>query len=259
MDLVAFRGITISPSFKFKDDNYGLNPQSQEGVNDSRMTSGGIDVSWVITPTISFGVSYYREYYDQTLYNYTNNALTSINPAVGWPFEAAPGNCTGLPAGLQANCLITTSDRERINTFTVVANWQAIPDQLDLTVRYTISKGVDEQRLLTGAPNTVVVGTTTTTLCSLCQGSFPDVTTLFRRLDATALYKFDRAWLAQMGWVGDLKAKLRYTWEGNSVANWQDDLLAPFTPVISTTALWMGWNNPNYNVHMFAGSLISTW
>jgi hypothetical protein len=31
------------------------------------------------------------------------------------------------------------------------------------------------------------------------------------------------------GWTGDLKAKVRYTWESNSVANWQDDLLMPFT------------------------------
>ena len=62
-----------------------------------------------------------------------------------------------------------------------------------------------------------------------------------------------------MGWFGDVKAKLRYTWESNSVANWQNDLLAPFTPVISTTALWMGSNNPNYNAQMVAGSLISSW
>jgi MtrB/PioB family decaheme-associated outer membrane protein len=250
VDLVAFRGVTITPTFKFKDDNYGLNPQNQEGVSDSRQTSAGVDVGWVITPYLSFAVSYYWEYYDQTLYNYTNTATVSIlGLPAGWPFEAAPGNCT---TGLLANCLITTSDKERINTFTAVANWAAIPDQLDLTVRYTASKGLDQQRLLTNAPSTACGGPT-------CQGAFPDVTTWFQRLDATAIYKFDRARLTQMGWFGDLKAKLRYTWESNAVANWQDDLLMPFTPVISTTALWLGWNNPNYNVQMIAASLISSW
>jgi MtrB/PioB family decaheme-associated outer membrane protein len=248
VDIVAFRGVTITPSFKFKDDNYGLNPQNQEGVSDSRLTSGGIDVGWVITPYISIGVAYYREYYDQTLYNYTNTATVSIlGLPAGWPFEAAPGTCS---TGLLANCLITTSDRERVDTITGVASWAAIPDQLDLTVRYTASKGLDQQMLLTAAP---------TAACSLCQGSFPDVSTWFKRLDATAVYKFDRAWLAQMGWVGDLKAKVRYTWESNSVMNWQDDLLMPFTPVVSTTALWMGYNNPNYNVQMVAASFISSW
>ena len=78
VDLVAFRGVTITPTFKFKDDNYGLNPQNQEGVSDSRLTSAGVDVGWVITPYLSFTVSYYWEYYDQTLYNYTNNATTCI-------------------------------------------------------------------------------------------------------------------------------------------------------------------------------------
>ena len=52
---------------------------------------------------------------------------------------------------------------------------------------------------------------------------------------------------------------MRYTWESNSVANWQDDLLMPFTLAISATALWMGYNNPNYNVQMIAASLISSW
>jgi MtrB/PioB family decaheme-associated outer membrane protein len=257
VDLVAFRGVTITPTFKFKDDNYGLNPQNQEGVSDSRLTSGGIDVGWVVTPYLSFAVSLYREFYDQTLYNYTNNATTSIlGLPFGWPFEAAPGNCT---TGLLANCLITTSDKERIDTLTVVANWMAVPDRLDLTLRYTVSKGLDQQRMLTNAPVTACGSATFP-----CQAAFPDVTTLFKRLDATAVYKFDRTWLYQMGWawIGDVKAKLRYTWESNSVANWQGDLLAPFTPVItspSANVLWLGYNNPNYNVQMIAASLISTW
>jgi MtrB/PioB family decaheme-associated outer membrane protein len=249
VDIVAFPGVTITPTFKFKDDNYGLNPQNQEGVNDSRVTSWGVDVGWVVSQRVSFAVSYYWEYYDQTLYNYTDTATTSIlGLPSGWPFTAAPGNCT---TGLNANCLITTSDKERVNTVTAVANWAAIPNELDLTLRYTVSKGVVQQGLSTAASNA--------SACVNCQGAFPDVTTLFSRLDATAVYKFDPAWVAQMGWVGDVKLKLRYTWESNSVANWQNDLLAPFTPAISANALWLGYNNPNYNVQMIAGSFITTW
>jgi MtrB/PioB family decaheme-associated outer membrane protein len=247
LDVVAFPGVTVSPSFKYKDDNYGLNPLNEEGVNDSRQTSAGVDVGWVIHPHLSFTVSYYWEYYDQTLYNYTNTATTSIlGLPAGWPYEAAPGNCT---TGLLANCLINTSDKERVNTVTAVANWSAIPDALDIVVRYTVSKGVDQQVMLTAAP----------TGCTNCQGAFPDVTSLLQRLDATAVYKFDRFWLAQMGWTGDLKAKLRYTWEKNSVANWANDLLTPFTPGVSGSALFLGFDNPNYNVQMLAASLIASW
>jgi len=65
----------------------------------------------------------------------------------------------------------------------------------------------------------------------------------------------------QLGFNGDLKASLRYTWERNAVSNWQNDPLAPFTSFVGNGAnfLWMAYNNPNYNVHMIAGSLIATW
>jgi MtrB/PioB family decaheme-associated outer membrane protein len=246
-DIVAFPGITITPSFKFKDDNYGLNPVNQEGVNDSRITSGGVDVGFVFTPDFTFTISYYREYYDQSLYNYTDVAPTSIKGLpTGWPYQAAPGNCT---TGLLANCLITTSDKERVNTITAIVSWSPVPDALNMVVRYTASKGTDQQRLLTLA----------TTGCTNCQGAFPDVTTWFQRLDGTVTYKFDRTWLDQYGWAGDLKAKLRYTWERNSVNNWQNDTLAPFTPVVSASALWLGFDNPNYNIQMIAASLIASW
>jgi hypothetical protein len=46
------------------------------------------------------------------------------------------------------------------------------------------------------------------------------------------------------------RGELRYTWESNSVANWQNDLLAPFTAAINTCELYMSYNNPNYNVQI---------
>jgi MtrB/PioB family decaheme-associated outer membrane protein len=253
IDLVAFRGITITPTFKYKDDHYGLNPLNQEGVDDSREMSWGIDAGYVPSPNLTFAVSYYWEFYTQTLYNYTNatSATNIAGPPLGFPWEAQPGICA--PSGLLANCLITTGDRERIRTFTALMNWAAIPDTLNLTVRYTASVGLDQQSMVTGAPPTLA-------LCTNClANTFPDVTTWFQRIDATATYKFDRYWLYQMGWTGDLKAKLRYTWERNSVNNWQNDLLAPFTPAVGTNALWMGYDNPNYNIQMIAGSLTASW
>ena len=69
-----------------------------------------------------------------------------------------------------------------------------------------------------------------------------------------------------MGFAGDVKFKLRYTWERNAVNNWQNDLIAPFTPFLNGTGaiptssfLWLAYDNPNYNVQMIAGSLIASW
>ena len=90
-------------------------------------------------------------------------------------------------------------------------------------------------------------------------GQFPDYTTWFQRLDATAVYTFDKAAVAQAGLTGVVKAKLHYAWERNSVANWQNDPLAPFSPTVSAAGIWLAQDNPNYNVHLLSASLAYTW
>jgi MtrB/PioB family decaheme-associated outer membrane protein len=235
-DVIVVRGITVTPNVKYQNDSYDVDPVTREGVNNSRSTSWGIDVGFVPSRNLSFTVSYESEYYNQSFYNYTDVANNS----------ASPGNCT---AG--ANCLIVNSDKQHVNTWTAVANIAAIPDKLDFDLRYAISEGVDSQRMFTNSPPGG---------CFECQGQFPSNTTLFERFDATATYRFDRSFLHQMGFAGDVRAKLRYTWERNSVANWQNDPLAPFTNVAGLSdAIWLAYNNPNYNVQMIAASLISVW
>jgi len=230
-DIVAFPGVTITQTLRYQDDYYGLNPVNQEGVNDNRSTSWGVDVGYKVSRDLSIAVSYYWEYYNQVLYNWTNNAGIS-----------APG---------PPNYMITTSDKEHVNTLTAVANYTAIPGKLDFDFRYSASIGVDQQRMLTGAPNSA---------CSNCQGQFPNDSTLFQRFDATATYRFDPDIVRQIGWKGDIKARIRYTWERNSDSNWQNDPLAPFTDIPGlTNGIWLGYYNPNYNVQMMTGSLVVTW
>ena len=83
LDVVAFPGVTITPTFKYKDDNYGLNPLTQDGLSDQQMISGGVDVAWVVTPTLSIVASYYYEYYHQSLYSNTGipHGATGIRDA----------------------------------------------------------------------------------------------------------------------------------------------------------------------------------
>ena len=142
-----------------------------------------------------------------------------------------------------------------MNTATVAVKWAAIPNTLDFDVRYSVSDGVDQQTCNICTWNNLAgvaqpVGT-----------PFPNDTTLFQRVDATATYRFDPTWVQQMGFKGDLLARLRYTWESNSVSNWQNDPLAPYTdiPGFTANALWLAYDNPNYNVQMLAVSLIARW
>ena len=239
VDVVVAPGVTITPTFKYKDDNYPLNTATgvlpagtpAEGLSDQKMLSGGVDVAWVVTPGLSIVASYYYEYYHQQLYSGGNNAFPT------------------------AATLVTTIDNEFVNTATVAAKWAAIPNTLDFDVRYSVSGGVDQQA------------------CNLCTWSnlagvaqpkgtpFPNDTTLFQRVDATATYRFDPTWVQQIGFKGDILMRLRYTWESNSVSNWQNDPLAPYTdiPAFTANALWLAYDNPNYNVQVFSASLIARW
>jgi len=242
VDLVAFPGVTITPSFKYKDDYYGLNPATQDGLSDQKMLSGGVDVAWVVTPTLSIVASYYYEYYHQLLYS-----ASGIPHTGGYAGPPPPPASAFLPQ-------INTTDTELVNTVTAAIKWAAVPNTFDIDARYTASFGVDEQ------------------VCSLCTGTsvtgaaipagtpFPNNNTYFQRVDVTGTYRFDPTWVHQMGFQGDILARLRYTWESNNVSNWQNDPLAPFTNITGmTNAIWMAYDNPNYNVQMLSASLIARW
>ena len=98
-------------------------------------------------------------------------------------------------------------------------------------------------------------------------GVFPNDTNLFEHVEASLIYRLDPNLLKDAGYK-DVKFRLRYMWERNAVANWQNDPLAPYTASVnptsaagagSTQQLWMSYNNPNYDVQALAGSLIFQW
>jgi MtrB/PioB family decaheme-associated outer membrane protein len=229
IDFVALRNLTITPTVKYQDTNYGVDPNNQQGLQDSNGWAAGVDAVYVVNPSTSLMVGYMFEYNTQLLYGCSGPAQEGL----------ANSACT--PASV-------TTDNSTIHTFTTAVRYAAIPDKLDTEVRYTAAHGSDNMELSvppTGNPTT--------------GGQFPLDTTWFQRLDAIATYKFDKETVAQLGWKGDVKAKLHYAWESNSVANWANDGLTPFTIASGNSVLWMTWNNPNYNVHMIMASLAFGW
>jgi MtrB/PioB family decaheme-associated outer membrane protein len=225
-DIVVVPGLLITPSFKYQDDNYGLNPANQLGLTDARSWDAGIDITYVFNRQASISFSYVYENLAQLVYN-----MNSTSP-------------TAIPGG---TLFQETNDKINVNTFTAVLRYTPFPDKLDTELRYTLSRGVDNQKLLfaTGATPT--------------GGQFPDVTSWFQRLDATATYTFDKALVAALGWKGEVKAKLRYAWERNSVNNWQQNPLMPTGNTGEPTLIYLAYDNPNYNVHLMAASLAFTW
>ena len=139
IDMVVLRGLTITPTFKYQDDYYGLNPNIQEGLTDSTSWSGGIDVTYVVSPDTSVMVGYMREYYTMLLYG---NSCYSAIGVIG------PGTCPPHGAGANTATFGTqTSDRTTVDTITAAVRHAAIPNKLDTELRYTMSHGNDNQFL----------------------------------------------------------------------------------------------------------------
>ncbi len=234
LDLVAFPRFTVSPTIRFGDDYYGLNPHYQEGINDRKSLSWGADVAYEAARGLNLVFSYYKEYGYMSMYG------------VNIPHGATCGN-VGCGPGSAGTTTYNDSDNATVDTISAGALWAAIPDKLQLDLRFALSKGSDKETLWqqSGAPPT--------------GGQFPADTTWFEHLDAAATYKFDPVWVSAVGWKGDLKAKLHYTWERNSVSNWQNDLVLPFATTQGANYLLLASDNPNYNVQMVAASLIASW
>jgi len=239
MDIVVIRGLTVTPTFKYQDDHYGLNPLTQLGLTDSSSWNGGVDVTYVLNPDTAITVGYLKEFYNQQLYG-----ISSTSP-------------TAVLGG--ANFSANTSDHSNVDTITAAVRYAAIPNKLDLDLRYTGSLAIDGQRLLLGTAANGGNPTCPATMAPITNCQFPDVTTSFQRLEASATYKFDQDLVKQAGLTGQVKAKLRYAWERNAVTNWQNDPLAPFSPIVSTQGIWLASDNPNYNVHLLMASLAYTW
>jgi MtrB/PioB family decaheme-associated outer membrane protein len=238
VDLVVVQGLTVTPTFKYQDDNYQL-ASGQLGLTDSRSWSTGIDMTYVINPDTSIMLGYMYENLNQNL-NGQSCDLNAVIPIGG----LCVSHSTSTNVGVQ------TSDQTTVNTFVAAVRYAAIPDKLNLSLRYALSRGVDNQ-MINLSSGAVPAG-----------GQFLPDTTWFQRLDAEAAYKFDKEAVAQLGWKGDIVAKLHYTWESNSVSNWQNDPLAPYNvPALAsgTSALFMAYDNPNYNVQMLSASLAFKW
>ena len=128
MDLTVAHGVTVTPTFKYQDDHYGLNGTTELGLTDSRSWAGGVDVVYVMNPDTSFMVGYEREFATQLL---AGSSSTSATAVIG-------------VAGVYS---AQTNDRTVVDTFTAGVRYAAIPDKLNLSLRYSASHGVDDMKL----------------------------------------------------------------------------------------------------------------
>jgi MtrB/PioB family decaheme-associated outer membrane protein len=225
-DIVVVDGVTFTPTFKYQEMQYGIDPATQQGLKNSSKWSGGLDATYVVNPDTSIMLGYMYENGTQLLYG----------------IECESRDLADCPSGY-AGPQTVTNDRSVVHTFTALLRYAAIPDKLDTSLQYTAAHGTDKMYFLVSSG-----------------GDFSEDRTWYQRLDAIATYKLTQNQAALFGWKGDLKAKLHYAWERNSADNWANDPLTPYTLGSSVNSrLWLSWYNPNYDVQMIMASIVANW
>ncbi len=225
--------LRVTPTGGWQDVDYKLDRATELGVVNKRSWNAGVEAAYAVSPDTRFLFSYMWEHRSQLVASTSNN-------------EGPPGT----PPPFPADSYYTANVVDNVNTFIVRAEHALIPNKLDLSLGYTYSRSVNSQ------PINFADGHTPD------GGQFPDVKNTFQRLDALLRYKFDENLVRQLGWKGNVTAKLRYAWERNSVANWQNDLMQNYMQPTDANAgfmVWLAGNNPNYDVQLIAGSLAFTW
>ena len=228
IDLV--RGVTLTPTFGYQDDNYSISA-TEVGLVRSQSIKSGAELSYTINRDANILLGYMNEQYRQNLKYTTATGGAAVNAGNTWH----------------------TDIRDNIHTFMAVGNWTPIPDKLDLRLSYTLTLSNDGQpiRSDSGATPTAATG-----------GQLLDVKGQWSRLEALAKYSFDKESVRAIGINGEAYAKLRYVWERNSVNNFDQDIMQAYMdPLISNTGFmtWMANNNPNYNVHLVGAAVGLKW
>jgi MtrB/PioB family decaheme-associated outer membrane protein len=232
---------------------------TQPGLKNDKSWNLGLEASVVFSPVTTFLFSYTREYGDKDLFWCTNAAVSPTTACNAFSSSVATG--TGFPSGSNEARM-----KDTVDTFILRARHEVIPNKLDFDVGYTLSIANSSTSINpgpfasygSGAAGNFPLGTV-----SLAGGPFPDTKTTFQRFDIVSTYKLDRDVIQQLGYKGDISLKLRYAYESNRVTNWQIDSMQTYMYSASNLTLpyqiWLAGNNPNYDVHLVAASLVAKW
>ncbi|MGA7995015.1 MAG: MtrB/PioB family outer membrane beta-barrel protein [Bradyrhizobium sp.] len=254
VDVKVLNNLTVTPTFNVRNDTY-IFSQNQEGLTSDRSYAAGIEAAYVATPDATFLFSYMNERRSQNVVSAGNTLLC--------PYTSSAAACLTSYTAAQ---LYSANVQDRVNTFIFGVNYAVIPQKFDVHLGYTLSMGNNSQPLFFANGNgpqsggfPAFIGTTAN------PGQFPDVNTTFQRVDATAKYIVDQDFVTSLGLKGEVALKLRYAWERNSVANWNNDTMQPYMYTAGMNMAqagyvqWLAGNNPNYNVHLLGGSVTFAW
>jgi MtrB/PioB family decaheme-associated outer membrane protein len=227
-------GFSITPNATVRLDNYALDPTiGAFGVQQIALWNAGADLAYTFTRGVTFLASYNREERREALFGAQGQTIIG----------------TGVTT---TNNSYAAQMNDFVDVFLVGANFELVPERDDFRFTYTF---VHDREVW----NTGIVAALPGQPSNFSQ--YPDVINNFQRIDAVYKHRFDPDWVRKAGFTGDVVAKLRYTWERNAVANWQD-ITVPDVWFLDNSAnrmIAMAAINPNYNVQMVVASLAVKW
>jgi MtrB/PioB family decaheme-associated outer membrane protein len=233
---------TVTPNLGFRIDDYPPDVLNQLGVSEDRGWNAGIEAGFIFNPQLKASI----------VYNYEPRELT------------VSGCCGGAPGGVIPENIWTSNITQHYNTFIVALDWKAIPKRLEFKAEYLYVSGSeanDTQPCASGNNGCTGSGTGVTTT------QFPTERNELQRFSVLGKYFVDEAVVRQLGFQGEVVAKLRYVFERNRNSNWATDNMTPYVPTADQTAdltgggrsLFLAAINPNYTAQFIAASLAFTW
>jgi len=242
LDVPFGTDVTVTPTAGLRDDTYPIDVVNQLGVKRDTGWNAGLDVSARVGDTFKVTGGY----------NYEMRARTMADC------------CGGAAGGLIPENIWSSDINQRYHTFIASADWKAIPDKLHFGLYYVLALGAeynDTAPCASGVNGCTGNGTGVTTT------QFPPERNSFQRLSAVASYFVDPDVVRQMGWVGSVVFRVRYTYERNRTENWAIDNMTPYIPTADQTtdltgggrSLFLAYNNPNYTAQYIAASVGFKW
>lgn len=260
--------VTITPNAGLRFDDYPDPTFNPLGVRSDHSWNAGLEVGAKLAPTVKIMASYNYEQRRLDMAGGTGGA--NIN--TGNPLADCSSDRTVNPnLFVGTSCTWLTQINQRYHTFMVAADWKVVPSRFDLRLEalYVLST---EASNLTPCPAPLPAANSCNGLqtgvapASLNFGQFPTERNNFYRFNAVGRYYVDPDFVRQMGWVGDVTLKLRYTWERNQNSNWAIDNMTPYIGTPDTVeltggsrSLFLAAFNPNYTTQVVAASVSLKW
>ena len=251
VEFAATDFLTITPNFGLRWDDYPDSVINPLGLRSNHSWNAGVEIGAMINPRIRV----------MAAYNYEESRLkiASGNGAA----EGCPDDLTNTFNPIE--CTWSSDVKQKYHTFMAATDLKVVPDEFDLRLEALYTRASEESLLTPCAAGIGCNGLTGLDPAFENFGQFPQVTTTYQRYNVIGRYYVDPDFVQQIGWVGDVTIKGRYTFVRNRVSNYAIDDLTPYVPTPDSLleggsrSLFLASNNPNYSAHVLAMAVALKW